>query len=367
MKRRIELETAEVTRLKRLGMSDADIGKLFGVSRQVVINWRRMNNIPSWIHGRPRKWRAKEREAFRQALLPKVIDMIHRQKMTKTAVSKELGITIRTISKWLTAEEDTLSQHKNEIGKERLIFDYICWYKFQHDGNAPTRSEIARYLNVANSGLAYYLDLLRRNKLIEIDMSGLTAGHISVAGGVWRPPMGWAKPLLRSLSDSERAKPSIMRNIKVKKFTFDFICIYKTENDGNSPSMEQIAHHVNAPKVAIYQALKELQEEKSVRIQPDKHTNKIEVVGSNWWPPGDWKEPATPIKSKKITNISKKRQNGLKRRGRLCQCRKGEIKWTMTVPVGKNGNETYTYSLCSNCAQLAVESGDKVFPLEESE
>jgi hypothetical protein len=294
--------------------------------------------------------------------------MIHRQKMSKTAVSKELGVTIRTISKWLKAEEENASsQPKNEISRDKLIFDYICWYKFRHDGNAPTRGEIARYLNVATSGLAYYLDLLRRNEKIKIDMSGLTAGHISVIGSVWRPPMGWAKPLLRSLNDNERAKPSIMRKIKIKKFTFDFICIYKTENNGNSPSTEQISEQVNAPKVAVYQALQELQDERVIRIQPDKHTNKIEVVGANWWPPSGWKEPATPVKGKKVTLISKKRKDGLRRNGRLCLCGKGEINWTMTVPVGKNGSEMYTYNLCSNCAQLAVESGDKVYPLEESD
>jgi len=65
----------------------------------------------------------------------------------------------------------------------------------------------------------------------------------------------------------------------------DFIILYKTEHDGNSPSISQICLAVDvASKNTVWEHLVTLEKEKII-ARPYATARHIEVIGGVWIPP----------------------------------------------------------------------------------
>lgn len=82
----------------------------------------------------------------------------------------------------------------NHEQRIRFVFDTICQYKLDHDGNSPTRDELVAIVHINKTGLHMILRVLEARNLIHRESNRNKAGKIHVVGGVWLPPEGWESP-----------------------------------------------------------------------------------------------------------------------------------------------------------------------------
>lgn len=82
----------------------------------------------------------------------------------------------------------------NNEQRIRFVFDAICQYKLDHDGNSPTRDELVKIVRINKSALHTVILVLEGRNLLRRESNRNQAGKIHVAGGVWLPPEGWESP-----------------------------------------------------------------------------------------------------------------------------------------------------------------------------
>lgn len=80
-------------------------------------------------------------------------------------------------------------------------------------------------------------------------------------------------------------RPTIISTRKIlRDKAFKFIVRYKKNNDGNSPTMREIAKACDTTTSNIKSVVDQLVERKRISIEPNQPRT-IEVVGSRWIPP----------------------------------------------------------------------------------
>jgi hypothetical protein len=67
---------------------------------------------------------------------------------------------------------------------QQEIYDYVKSYKETHDGNSPTRADIARHFGVSTQNIDAHILRLYKKKLVAFDEHG----RIMVVGGEYRAP-----------------------------------------------------------------------------------------------------------------------------------------------------------------------------------
>lgn len=73
--------------------------------------------------------------------------------------------------------------------RQQKVYKFICAFKEDHDGIAPTISEIGNGCGIkSTSTVKYYLDCLVRHGMILCDYGVGKSRMISVVGGRWIPP-----------------------------------------------------------------------------------------------------------------------------------------------------------------------------------
>ena len=82
----------------------------------------------------------------------------------------------------------------NNEQRIRFVFDAICQYKLDHDGNSPTRDELVKIVRINKSALHTVILVLEGRNLLRRESNRNQAGKIHVTGGVWLPPEGWESP-----------------------------------------------------------------------------------------------------------------------------------------------------------------------------
>lgn len=82
----------------------------------------------------------------------------------------------------------------NNEQRIRFIFDTICQYKLDHDGNSPTREELVAIVRINKTALHTALLVLEARGLLRRESNRNKAGKIHVIGGVWLPPENWESP-----------------------------------------------------------------------------------------------------------------------------------------------------------------------------
>jgi SOS-response transcriptional repressor LexA len=73
--------------------------------------------------------------------------------------------------------------------KERVVFDWLVQYKSGHDGNSPSRREIADGVGIpSTSTVQYYLDRLAAKGWIDYVLEH--SRSIEIVGGRWSYEIG---------------------------------------------------------------------------------------------------------------------------------------------------------------------------------
>jgi len=70
-----------------------------------------------------------------------------------------------------------------EVSTRDQIFSYIVEYKRNHDGNAPSKSNIARACSVSIPTVVYHLSQLEIERRIRLHGRG--PNNIEIVGGNW--------------------------------------------------------------------------------------------------------------------------------------------------------------------------------------
>lgn len=84
------------------------------------------------------------------------------------------------------------------------LFDFIVAYKVEHDGNSPTYREMMAATGLTSTSMvAWHLEKLEAEGLIERPQQVGNSRVIEVVGGEWNPPPDALTP---TLSQRERGK-----------------------------------------------------------------------------------------------------------------------------------------------------------------
>lgn len=105
----------------------------------------------------------------------------------------------------------------NQEQRIRYVFDAICQYKLDNDGNTPTRDELATITATNKTTLHTILAVLEGRGQIRRDSNRNKAAKIYVVGGVWLPPEGWESPAEAQRRAEERQRKQSERERLLKK------------------------------------------------------------------------------------------------------------------------------------------------------
>lgn len=106
---------------------------------------------------------------------------------------RDAGYTYRAIAEKMDLPESTVRTWYNTAPRRRpadepamLLFNAICWYKFNNDGLSPKREDLCEILGYGTGHLHSLLRTLERRGWIK--WSAGEARTIVVVGGQWLPP-----------------------------------------------------------------------------------------------------------------------------------------------------------------------------------
>ncbi len=105
----------------------------------------------------------------------------------------------------------------NNEQRIRYVYDSIVQYKLDHDGNSPTRDELAGLVQINKTTLHVILRILEARKLLRRECNRNKAGKIHVVGGVWLPPEGWESPEDAALRIARQQQEEAARLVRLQQ------------------------------------------------------------------------------------------------------------------------------------------------------
>lgn len=124
---------------------------------------------------------------------------------TYRAIADKTGLPEATVRGWLKSEP----KRRPTDEPAQIVFNAICWFKRNNDGNAPTRDELTQITGYGTGNLHHLLRVLEKRGWIRREGHGNQARKIIVPGGQWLPPERYreTKKIQRATPRSRLRKP----------------------------------------------------------------------------------------------------------------------------------------------------------------
>ena len=186
----------ELKRLKKKGVTDDACAEHFGVSKTVIKRIRKQHGIIApKAHKRLRKPSFVEGKT-RDEYMPKVLELYH-EGVPIRQIGKQLALSESTLRSWLrpskTPRRKPVDKTVNTKANMDIVYNWIVAYKYQHNGNSPTRDEIAEGAGFSRGYVVDVVQALAASGRIVLPDDG-RAGGITIPGAQWIPPSGWRMP-----------------------------------------------------------------------------------------------------------------------------------------------------------------------------
>lgn len=185
-----ELTLDKLRTLKAQGKSDTAIAKKFSVSVNTVRSMREQHGIPA----------LQKRAGYKRKDIDKryaecypIAKQMRIDGHTFAEIESATGVSQNTVRGWLSAKRFKKKVYDLETMLE-LVYEYLVWYKYHHNGNTPVASELADGIGCAHSSVDKYIDILVRRGRIAINKGSSTIKRIDIIGGQWLPPSGVKVP-----------------------------------------------------------------------------------------------------------------------------------------------------------------------------
>lgn len=188
----------ELKKMKRKGISDKQCAEHFGVSRSVIKRIRAQNKIIAPKASNREGIKSEAAQKRRERFMPQIVQLYSDGKTTPQ-ISKAIGIPESTIRTWLrpVRNGETLPIYKGRTQQREddanIVYNWIVAYKYQHNGNSPTRDEIASGAGFSSGHVYETLKYLAEQGRIILPETN-RAGGIAIPGAQWIPPTGWKMP-----------------------------------------------------------------------------------------------------------------------------------------------------------------------------
>lgn len=184
-----ELSPETLAELKAQNLTDAQIARRYGIGERKVRRLREKHGIRA-SYRRPAEGVDFVERYHR--LYPIARRLREEERLTYREISERIGVNESTVANWLRGRKFKNKVYSVDDG-QRIVFDYIVWFKHTHNGNSPTYDEIADGTGYAQASVRRYVDLLVAGDKLRIDQTAYNL-RIEIKGAQWIPPTGFKVP-----------------------------------------------------------------------------------------------------------------------------------------------------------------------------
>lgn len=184
-----ELTPETLAELKAQNLTDAQIARRYGIGVRRVRRLREKHGIAS-SYRRPAEG-VDLAERYHQ-LYPIARHLREVERLTYREIGEQIGVKESTVASWLRGRKFKGKVYNVDDGL-RIVFDYIVWFKHQHNGNSPTSEEIADGTGYAPATVRRFVGLLVDADRITVMEEGRLL-RFEIKGSQWLPPTGVKVP-----------------------------------------------------------------------------------------------------------------------------------------------------------------------------
>lgn len=184
------------------GLTDDQISELVGFSTDTVRRWRREYGIDGYIG--VGMYERRYQENIDKALT------LRKRGLLISEIAEIIGVAADTISNWLPPE---LRRPRTQIDKKsgmKMLYQWIVWYKHHNGGNSPSVMDLVSMSGLSESTVRKLIKALEQRRKIAILKPNATTVHFAVVGEQWLPPsdvrVPTSPPMWESPSRSGRTR-----------------------------------------------------------------------------------------------------------------------------------------------------------------
>ena len=184
-----ELTPEILTELKAQNVTDAQIARRYGIDERKVRRMRDKHGIRA-SYRRPAEG-VDFAERYHQ-LAPIARKLREEERLTYREISERLNVKESTVASWLRGRKFKNKVYNADDG-QRIVFEYIVWFKHSHNGNSPTSDEIAEGTGYAPATVRRFIGMLVDAGRIAVMEEGRLL-RFEIKGAQWLPPAGVKVP-----------------------------------------------------------------------------------------------------------------------------------------------------------------------------